>query len=54
MQSVFVFHVGAIRLCMCLPILISDQELRVTSDPTVISQFTYYLVNTAFIQASNG
>lgn len=29
-----------------------DQELRVTSDLKAYSQFTFYLVNTALIQAS--
>lgn len=32
--------------------LILDQELRVTSGLKAYSQFTFYLVNTALIQAS--
>lgn len=32
--------------------LILDEKLRVTSDLKAYSQFTFYLVNTALIQAS--
>lgn len=33
-------------------LLILEQRLRVTSDLMTYSQFTFYLVNTALIQAS--
>lgn len=36
----------------CYNMLILDQKLRVTSDLKAYSQFTFYLVNTALIQAS--